>query len=88
MKVLVLRTGDAAAPVAARRGEFFSWIRREAEPVWSGAWAEHDERLPDQRRAAARVFAAVDPSAEANLQAYAGLLARLCHDAPRLTEVR
>jgi len=52
------------------------------------AWAEHDERLPDQRHAAARVFAAVDPSAEANLQAYAGLLARLCHDAPRLTEVR
>ncbi len=44
MKLLVLRTGDAAPPVAARRGEFFSWIRREAEAVWSGAWAEHDVR--------------------------------------------
>jgi GMP synthase (glutamine-hydrolysing) len=44
VKLLVLRTGDAAPPVAAHRGQFFSWIRREAEPVWSGAWAEHDVR--------------------------------------------
>ncbi|HVJ89313.1 MAG TPA: glutamine amidotransferase, partial [Labilithrix sp.] len=44
MKLIVLRTGDAAAPVAARRGEFFSWIRREAEAVWNGAWREHDVR--------------------------------------------
>ena len=42
MKLIVLRTGDAVAPVAARRGEFFSWIRREAESVWNGEWAEHD----------------------------------------------
>lgn len=47
MKLLVLRAGDAAAPVAARRGEFFSWIRREAEAVWSGVWAEHDVRNAD-----------------------------------------
>jgi GMP synthase (glutamine-hydrolysing) len=44
VRLLVLRAGDAAAPVAARRGEFFSWIRREAEPVWTGAWTEHDVR--------------------------------------------
>jgi GMP synthase (glutamine-hydrolysing) len=51
VKLIVLRTGDAAAPVAARRGEFFSWIRREAESVWTGGWAELDVRgdatLPD-----------------------------------------
>jgi GMP synthase (glutamine-hydrolysing) len=47
VKLLVLRAGDAAAPVAARRGEFFSWIRREAEAVWSGEWAEHDVRNVD-----------------------------------------
>jgi GMP synthase (glutamine-hydrolysing) len=47
VKLLVLRAGDAAPPVAARRGEFFSWIRREAEAVWTGAWAEHDVRNLD-----------------------------------------
>jgi GMP synthase (glutamine-hydrolysing) len=41
--LIVLRAGDAAAPVAARRGEFFSWIRREAWN-WDGAWYEHDVR--------------------------------------------
>jgi GMP synthase (glutamine-hydrolysing) len=44
VKLIVLRAGDAAPPVAARRGEFFSWIRREAEHVWGGAWSEHDVR--------------------------------------------
>ena len=47
MKLLVLRAGDAAAPVAARRGEFYSWIRREAEQAWDGAWDEHDVRNMD-----------------------------------------
>lgn len=47
MKLIVLRAGDAAAPVAARRGEFFSWIRREGEPVWRGEWHEHDVRNLD-----------------------------------------
>ncbi len=43
----MLRTGDAAPPVAARRGEFFSWIVREAAPVWGGTWVEHDVRAID-----------------------------------------
>ena len=38
----------------------------------------------DQRRAAQAVFAAVDPFADANLQAYAQMLQRLCHDTPEL----
>ncbi|HVH44194.1 MAG TPA: glutamine amidotransferase [Labilithrix sp.] len=44
MKLVVLRTGDAAPTVAARRGEFFSWIRREAGAFWEGEWSEHDVR--------------------------------------------
>lgn len=55
MKLIVLRAGDAAAPVAARRGEFFSWIQREVGDHWSGAWIEHDVRtdapLPGPRDA-------------------------------------
>ena len=47
MKLLVLRAGDAAPPVAARRGEFYAWIRREAEPVWNGQWDQHDVRDMD-----------------------------------------
>lgn len=57
MKLVVLRTGDASPTVAARRGEYFAWIRREVGDAWSGAWAEHDVRtdapLPDPRGAAA-----------------------------------
>jgi len=60
MKVLVLRAGDAAAPVAARRGEFFSWIQREAAGAYAGAWVEHDvrvgETLPSARDADAFVI--------------------------------
>ena len=56
LPLVVLRAGDAAAPVAARRGEFFSWIRREVGDAWAGAWIEHDvrsdDRLPDPRSAA------------------------------------
>lgn len=44
MKLVVLRAGDAAAPVAARRGEFFSWIQREVGESWNGEWVEHDVR--------------------------------------------
>ncbi len=47
MKLIVLRAGDAAAPVAARYGEFFSWIRREAGDGWTGEWLEHDLRSSD-----------------------------------------
>jgi GMP synthase (glutamine-hydrolysing) len=42
--LIVLRTGDASPTVSVRRGEFFSWIRREAAPVWEGEWREHDVR--------------------------------------------
>lgn len=56
--ILVLRAGDAPPPIAARRGEFFDWIRRAGEGAWPGAWREHDLRadaeLPD-----ARAFAAI-----------------------------
>lgn len=45
MKLIVLRAGDVTPSVAARRGEYFSWIRREAEEVWNGDWGEHDIRL-------------------------------------------
>ena len=47
VKLIVLRAGDAAAPVAARRGEYFAWIRREAEGLWDGEWIEHDVRELD-----------------------------------------
>src|SRR5688500_6067433 len=43
MKLIVLRAGDAAPPVAARRGEFFSWIVREAGAA-DATWVEHDIR--------------------------------------------
>jgi GMP synthase (glutamine-hydrolysing) len=55
VKLIVLRAGDAAAPVAARRGEFFSWITREVGDTWDGEWHEHDMRtdapLPGPRDA-------------------------------------
>jgi GMP synthase (glutamine-hydrolysing) len=44
VRLIVLRAGDAAAPVAARYGEFFSWIRREVGELWDGEWVEHDIR--------------------------------------------
>ncbi|MBS2012987.1 MAG: glutamine amidotransferase [Deltaproteobacteria bacterium] len=60
MKLIVLRAGDAAAPVAARRGEFFSWIRREVGETWGGEWQEHDVRtgapMPGARDAAAFII--------------------------------
>lgn len=45
MKLIVLRAGDAAAPVAARRGEFFSWIKREVGDTFPGELVEHDVRI-------------------------------------------
>lgn len=55
VKLIVLRAGDVAAPVAARRGEYFSWIMREVGDAWSGEWLEHDIRkdgpLPGPRDA-------------------------------------
>lgn len=55
MTLIVLRAGDAAAPVAAKYGEFYAWIRREVGDAWSGPWLEHDLRsdapLPSPRAA-------------------------------------
>jgi GMP synthase (glutamine-hydrolysing) len=42
--VVVLRAGDAPAPIALRRGEFFEWIRHTAGDAWPGEWLEHDLR--------------------------------------------
>jgi GMP synthase (glutamine-hydrolysing) len=60
VKLIVLRAGDVAAPVAARHGEFFSWIRREVGDAWTGEWLEHDIRtdapLPGPRDAHAFVI--------------------------------
>ena len=60
MKLVVLRAGDAAPPVAARRGQFYSWIQREVGDTWKGEWAEHDVRtdapLPGVRDASAFII--------------------------------
>lgn len=50
------------------------------------AWREHDQRLPDQRRARQALFSALDPLAPVNLQEHARLLQQLCQDAPALME--
>lgn len=47
VKLIVLRAGDAPAAIAARRGEYFSWIMREVGAAWAGPdheWLEHDVR--------------------------------------------
>ncbi len=44
MPIVVLRTGDAVAEVAARRGEFSSWIAEHIGDAWTGAFSEHDAR--------------------------------------------
>ena len=50
------------------------------------AWRHHEENLPDQRRAAHALFAAVDPLATANVHAHTHMLMQLCQDAPALLE--
>ena len=42
--LIVLRAGDAIAPVAARRGQFFDWIKATVGDAWTGDWLEHDLR--------------------------------------------
>jgi len=42
--ILILRTGDAAPPVAEARGQFPEWIRATVGEAWPGAWIEHDAR--------------------------------------------
>jgi GMP synthase (glutamine-hydrolysing) len=58
--IVILRAGDAVAPVAARRGEFAAWIVRAAREAWPGPWVVHDVRtdapLPEATAAAAFVM--------------------------------
>jgi len=44
VKIIVLRAGDAAAPVAAERGEFDLWIREAVGDAFPGAWETIDVR--------------------------------------------
>ena len=44
MKIIVLRTGDVAVPVAEKRGEFDRLIRETVAPVYSGGWETIDLR--------------------------------------------
>ena len=58
--IIILRAGDAASPVAARRGEFSEWIVRTVGAAWGGPWEVHDIRtdapLPAVGSAAAFVM--------------------------------
>ena len=55
MRLTVLRAGDTPPAIAARRGQYFDWIRREVGDAWEGEWVEHDVRtdaaLPGPRDA-------------------------------------
>lgn len=86
--LVILRAGDAAAPVAERRGQFPSWIKREVGPVWSGAWVEHDVRveatpLPDPRSASGFIITGSSSSVteRASWMLRAEDLIRRIHDA-------
>lgn len=50
------------------------------------ASAHHDECLQEQRLARQKLFAALDPVSEVNVQEHVRLLTQLCHDAPSLLE--
>jgi GMP synthase (glutamine-hydrolysing) len=58
--IVILRAGDVASPVAARRGEFAEWIVRTVGAAWDGPWVVHDVRtdapLPSIGGAAAFVM--------------------------------
>ncbi len=60
--IIILRTGDAAPPVAARLGEFSDWIVRTVGAAWAGPWEIVDVRgaaeapLPSAGAAAAFVI--------------------------------
>ncbi|MGV2293292.1 DUF2827 domain-containing protein [Trinickia sp. YCB016] len=51
------------------------------------AAAEHDDRLDDYRMRSKRVFDAVNPFSESNLEAYAGRLRHLC-EGPRFLDMK
>ena len=91
--LVILRAGDAAAPVAERRGQFPSWIKREVGGAWSGGWIEHDIRiegtpLPDARGAAGFIItgssSSVTERAPWMLRAEAYLRDLVAADAPVL----
>lgn len=42
--LVVLRSGDVPPPIAATRGEYLGWFRREVGTTWTHAWLEHDVR--------------------------------------------
>jgi GMP synthase (glutamine-hydrolysing) len=42
--LVVLRSGDVPPPIAAVRGEYLGWFRREVGGTWPHAWLEHDVR--------------------------------------------
>ncbi|MFO0638289.1 MAG: glutamine amidotransferase [Polyangiaceae bacterium] len=42
--LVVLRSGDVPPPIAATRGEYLGWFRREVGSTWTHAWLEHDVR--------------------------------------------
>jgi GMP synthase (glutamine-hydrolysing) len=57
--IVILRTGDPAAPVAQRRGQFHEWITRVLRPAWLGEIAVVDvreEQAPPADDAAAFVM--------------------------------
>lgn len=45
MKILIIRTGDALEPVAARRGQFAEWIRTTVEETRSATYDVVDPRV-------------------------------------------
>jgi GMP synthase (glutamine-hydrolysing) len=59
-RIVILRAGDAAQPVAERRGQFHEWIQRAIGGTWPGAWEVVDVRtdapLPSPGDAAAFVM--------------------------------
>ncbi len=50
MKIIVLRTGDVAVPVAEKRGEFDRLIRETVASVYTGDWQTIDVRHPGALR--------------------------------------
>jgi GMP synthase (glutamine-hydrolysing) len=87
----VLRAGDAVPSVAARRGEFFRWIRDGVGDAWRRGWTEIDLRdvsatLPDPESGAAFVVtgsaASVAERAPWMLRAEAWLREATLRDAP------
>ncbi len=51
LPIVILRAGDVAPEVVARRGEFGDLVRARVGDAWAGPWREHDvrtdESLPD-----------------------------------------